>query len=194
MTALLATLALLVQQGDELKLANPIPEKEEARSHEAAFSIGPRAGFLRARDADDGTWFAGGQVRLHFGSLLAIEGSITYHQEEFQNGNVVVTQYPVEVSALIFPFPAPWQFQPYFVGGAGWYYTHYVYRGILAPFDDETEHVFGAHLGGGVDLRLSPFVSLNGDVRYIFIDPDADRVARERFDYWQITVGLNLRF
>lgn len=161
---------------------------------ESGISIGPRAGYIRAKDADDGTWFGGGQIRLHFGHLLAIEGSVTYHQEEFQNGNIVVTQYPVELSALLYPFPAGWQVQPYAVGGAGWYYTHYHYRGILAPFDDETEHIFGAHLGGGLELRPNSRISLNADVRYIFIEPNTRRVQDEVFDYWQFTIGLNFRF
>ena len=69
------------------------------------FTLGPAAGFIKIRDADDGTWFGGILGRYRFAGILAVEGSITFYRDEFQDGDVVVTQYSVQVSAFIFPLP-----------------------------------------------------------------------------------------
>jgi hypothetical protein len=97
-------------------------DKEPAKGQKEGLSIGPVAGYLKARDADDGTWFGGVQLRLRFARILALEGSITYHKDSFQDGDIDIIQYPVQVSALLFPIPDS-PIEPYGVFGAGWYYT-----------------------------------------------------------------------
>ena len=68
----------------------------------STLSIGPSAGYLEARGADRGTWFAGVQARLHVLKFLAAEASITIHQNEYGNGDIVVTQYPVQVTGFLY--------------------------------------------------------------------------------------------
>src|ERR1051325_5845863 len=62
---------------------DPSPPREEGTE----FSLGPAGGFLQARGADHGTWFAGAQARLHFLKYLAAEGSITFHENRYQGGD-----------------------------------------------------------------------------------------------------------
>lgn len=163
------------------------------------FSIEPVAGYMRARDADGGTWFGGIQARFRMGDYLGLEGSITFHQDRFSDGDLKVTQYPVQVSALIYPLGAEEGFplQPYLLGGVGWYYTRFDYSGQFQSFDDETDSIFGVHAGGGSELHLSDRVSLFADFRWIFMDEpgvDNSQIENEEFDSWQATAGLGISF
>jgi len=162
--------------------------------YESEFSIGPAVGFLTAHGADRGTWFAGAQARLHFLRFLAVDASMTVHVNEYEHGDITVTQYPVQVTGLLYPFPEG-QVRPYALGGVGWYYTRTHYRGPFSLlYKDQTTNTVGAHLGAGVEARVGPSASLNADVRYIFLNPDVDGVKSRDFDYWQFTAGLNLFF
>lgn len=167
-------------------------DKDEKTSE---FSIGPVAGFIKIRDADEGTWFGGVQARYRFAKILAIEGSITFHQDEFADGDVVVTQYPVQVTALLFPFPHS-SIQPYGLIGAGWYYTRVDVDTPLFEGDD-TDNLFGVHLGAGLQVELGPHVAIFADFRWIFMDePATDNgdLDEEEFDSGQVTLGASFRF
>jgi opacity protein-like surface antigen len=160
---------------------------------EPSFSVGPAAGYLQARGADKGTWFGGVQARLHFARILAAEASITFHQNRYEDGDVVVTQYPLQLTAFLYPFPDG-PVRPYILGGVGWYYTRVDYKGAFSSISDKTEHIFGEHLGAGVELMLGPRTSVDLDVRYIFLNPSNDQVIHREFNYWQVTLGVNFLF
>ncbi len=134
------------------------------------------------------------QARAHLSPVLAVEGSLTFHESQFSDGDLVVTQYPVQLTALVYPF-GEGRFRPYALAGAGWYYARTHYRGALdLLYDDQTEHDFGAHFGAGAEAALGPRVSLDADVRYIFLNPSIDGVTSREFNYWQATAGVNFRF
>jgi hypothetical protein len=169
-----------------------------------SWMFGPRLGYLKAKDADDGVWFGGLQARLFLVPQLALEGSIEFHQSDFFDEAVTVTQYPVQATALLYPFEIG-QFKPYALGGGGWYYTRTTYDfeenpaefgGIPEP-DTEVDHVFGVHVGAGVELTSGTRASLSADIRWIFLDEpgvDNSKVEDEEQDYWQFTAAINLRF
>jgi len=182
------------------EVAEPGREAQEGRGDDPGgrpqFSLGPVAGYIRARDADRGTWFGGIQARMRFMRFFAVEGSITFHQDEYQDGDVVVTQYPVQLTALFFPFPDS-QVRPYGLVGAGWYYTRFQYDGLFSAFKDETDRLFGVHVGAGVEVDLDRTVSIFADFRWIFLDePNVDnsQIEDEEFDSGQLTLGLSVRF
>ncbi len=160
---------------------------------EAAFSIGAAGGYLHAKEADRGTWFAGAQARLHFLEYFAGEGAITFHDDSYQSGKVHVTQYPVQVSGMLYPIPDG-QFRPYVVAGVGWYYTRTTYSGTLGGISDRTDHVFGGHAGAGLEVRLGRSTSLDADIRYVFMNLTNAAVKNGDYDYWQVTFGLNFFF
>src|SRR5262249_43306026 len=165
-----------------------------AEDETGSFSIGPEGGYLRARDADRGTWFAGAKARLHVLHFLAAEASITFHQNRYESGDIVVTQYPVQLTAFLYILPVG-PVRPYILGGVGWYYTRIDHKGNLSFIEDQTEHFFGVHLGAGAEIMLGTHTSLDADVRYIFINATTQQVLDDRnFQYWQITFGLNLYF
>jgi hypothetical protein len=68
--------------------------------------IGLRAGYIKPRDADDGTWFGGVQVRVPLGEVLTLEGSIEFHTSEFADGDIEVVQYPVQATLLVNLLPS----------------------------------------------------------------------------------------
>lgn len=169
------------------------PAADDPNDFSSALSIGPAGGYLTVKEADRGTWFGGVQARLHFAKILAAEAAITFHQNHYEDGDVVVTQYPLQLSAFLYVFPVG-PLRPYLLGGVGWYYTRFQYDGAFSFINDRTEHIFGWHLGAGAELMLGSRASLNADVRYIFLNPDTDQVISQDFDYWQITFGLNFFF
>ena len=156
------------------------------------FSLGASGGYLRAKGSDKGTWFGGVQARLRMG-LFAVEASVQVHENEYENGDVLVTQYPVQLTAFLYPLPDG-PFRPYILGGVGWYYTHIDYRGVFSALSDHTDNFFGEHFGAGAELFLGDRVSLDADVRYIFQNPTTDQVIGRDFNYWQITLGVNFFF
>ena len=176
-----------------LETMAPSAPKDDPSDFDSAFSIGPAGGYLRQKDADRGTWFGGAQARLHFAKILAAEASVTFHQNKYEDGDVTVTQYPVQLTAMLYVIPTG-PIRPYILGGVGWYYTRFDYSGVFAAIDDRTEHIFGWHFGAGAELMLGHRVSLNADVRYIFLEPDTDQVLDQDFNYWQIAFGLNFFF
>jgi opacity protein-like surface antigen len=157
------------------------------------FSLGPAGGYLHARGADRGTWFVGAQARLRLINILAAEASITFHQNRYESGDVIVTQYPVTLSAMLYIIPAG-PIRPYILGGVGWYYTQINYRGALGGIPDTREHFFGLHLGAGAELMVGKSVSLDVDGRYIFVNATEQQVINRQFNYWQVTFGLNFFF
>ena len=172
--------------------APPEVERPPAED-EASFSIGPEGGYLRARGTDRGTWFGGVAARLHLLRILAAEASITFHENTYNHSDVVVSQYPVQLTAFLYIIPAG-PIRPYILGGVGWYYSRIDYRGAEAAIPNRTEHIFGEHLGAGAELFLAPRLSLDADVRYIFLNPTSDRVINKDFNYWQIAFGVNFYF
>src|SRR5439155_22757302 len=111
----------------------------------------------------------------HFARMFAAEASITFHENSYQNSDVIVSQYPVEITGFLYIIPEG-PIRPYILGGVGWYYTRIDYRGALASIPNKTQHIFGEHFGAGAELFLAPKISLDGDVRYVFLNPSNDQV------------------
>jgi opacity protein-like surface antigen len=102
--------------------------------------------------------------------------------------------YPVQVSALIYPFGTT-RLSPFILGGGGWYYTH-----VKGPggFDD-TQNRFGMHAGGGVQFFLNKTWSIDSTYRYIWLEKVESRESnildkRFRDNGHMITIGLNFHF
>jgi hypothetical protein len=182
-----------------LMYGEPVVQYTEAEPAESASILklvpefGIRAGYIKLRDADDGTWFGGVHVRIPVASSLAVEGSIEAHANDFEDGDIEVIQYPVQVTLLLFLFPEM-PVCPYLLGGVGWYYTRVNFSGDFGSEDDETTNYFGGHLGAGVRLGMGGSTALNVDVRYIFAEPDEDNLEDEDFDSIEIVIAISFPF
>jgi Outer membrane protein beta-barrel domain len=155
------------------------------------FSIGGRATYVDPKDGD-ANWFGGGQLRLHPFKFLAVEGSVDYRKTDLSS--TTVRTFPVQGSALIYPFGTK-RLSPFILGGAGWYFTH-----VEGPGDfDKTQHRFGAHVGGGLQLFLTEYLSLDGTYRHIWLEKIESKDASLRDKQFQenghmVTFGVNLHF
>jgi len=137
----------------------------------SGFGLGPRLGFYKPADADNGRFFGGVQARIRVLPFLGIEGSVDYHQANFANNVVQVRTYPVMVSGLLYFYPNP-VISPYLLAGVGWHFQDIEIRGPSPS--TERSHQFGGQVGGGFDIPLGERVTLDADIRYIFLDFDDD--------------------
>jgi len=145
--------------------------------------IGPRLGYYKANDADEGSFYIGAQTRARLGSVLGVEGSVEYRaaQEYTIGGQSFETKFvPVTASALLF-LPVSENFAPYGVAGLGAYYTIYEFEGVID--DVKNEFNFGYHLGFGVELPINENAALNFDYRYLFLNPEANEVSTDNTNY-----------
>jgi opacity protein-like surface antigen len=176
----------------DVRIDDPLFEAEAAKILMGP-EFGVQAGYIKARDADDGTWFGGVQLRIPLASSLAIEGSIAVHHNEFGDGDIDVVQYPVQVSALFFLFPES-PVCPYLLGGVGWYYTRVSFDDEVLNAEDDTTHFFGGHLGFGVRFAIEKSVVLSADFRYLFVEPNEDELEDENFDSTQFVFSIGFPF
>lgn len=181
--------------------------QEEGRI-ENTFGIGPRAGYYKSKDAEEGAWYGGVQSRFRFGEVIGLEVAADYRTEEtFEvdapgfDGEINVRSYPVTASLLVF-LPILPHFSPYLVGGGGLYYTKIDYSESLEDlgFDDRTERPWGWHAGAGLEFPITETVALNADVRYIFMDSEfgdeggTDLDEDSSVDSWAATTALMFYF
>ena len=155
--------------------------------------IGPRLGYYKGDDADEGNAFGGIQVRGRFNRILGVEAAVEYRGGQkygLEGAQTVETSFvPVTASALLF-LPVSENFQPYGVAGLGAYYTIYDTEGIEDDIDNEFN--LGYHLGFGLEIPFNEKVALNADYRYLFLNPDDNEqnFNDTKFSGNAFTVGL----
>ena len=152
-----------------------------------SLSLGPQAGYQKAKDADDGKLMGGLALRLKLSQSLGVEGSINYRQEKF-NDALTVRSWPIMVTGLFYPLPVA-----YGAIGAGWYNSKFDFEapGNAASIEERKQE-FGWHFGCGVELPLGAHTKLAGDVRYVFLNYDFDKVPGVQIDrdFYVITAGI----
>lgn len=162
---------------------------------ENASGIGPKVGFYKAPDAEDGTMFIGLQSRSK-GKYLGAEFSLEYRGEQGYTtsggSELTVRQVPVTGSLLLFA-PLAENFAPYGLAGLGAYYTFYDYDGGFVNPGDDAEIKIGYHLGFGADVALSESSAFNIDYRYLFLD-GSDDLSDKEFSGNVISAGLTFYF
>jgi opacity protein-like surface antigen len=164
--------------------------QDGAGSIEDALGIGPRVGFYKSNDADQGAYFIGAQLRMRMGAVLGLEGALDYRLGESFNVSSVpsltnsakVSYIPLTLSALIF-VPLHAHFAPYGLAGVGWYYTIVNYEldaGSLSQLGpqlkDANQSVFGYHIGLGIEIPFNKNIAANIDYRYLFLDSQIKHV------------------
>ena len=167
---------------------------------EDAFGIGPRLGYYKATDADEGSFYGGVQARLRFGAVIGMEAAVDYRAGQeygFDQYSVQISSIPVTGSLMLFA-PVSESFSPYGLAGIGAYYTKYDYEGSVGELvqDDESSFNMGYHLGFGAEFPFNENVALNVDYRYIFLNPDDNEESFEDADFNSnaFTAGLMFYF
>lgn len=150
---------------------------------QGSLGIGPQLGIYKAQDADDTRLMGGVAARLKFSQDLGIEGSVNFRQEDYNDGNVTVTSWPVMVTGLIYVIPVV-----YGAIGAGWYNTSVDYEfppGYLGGpglKTSEASQEVGWHLGGGAEIPAGTAGKLVGDIRYVFLNYEFEQIPGTEVD------------
>lgn len=140
--------------------AQDYPEKKaEPRP---GLSIGGRGAYYRPMDADRGDLTEGAQVRLHLTRRWALEGSADLRRDRF--GGTRVDVVPIQLSLLAYLMPPGYRVAPYILAGGGWYYTS------IPASSGGPEFRFGPHAGGGVEVFLNGYWSVDGSYRYLWAE------------------------
>jgi len=151
-------------------------------------SLGPQVGYFKAQDAD-GNFMGGVAWRFKFMPMFGLEASINYRQEKYANDALTVRNWPVMVTGLIYPLPIV-----YGAIGAGWYSVTKDYDQDMLPLlKDETTQKVGWHFGGGVELPIGTTFKLTGDIRYVFLNYDFEKIPGSsdlKSNFFVITAGL----
>lgn len=158
---------------------------------ENGLGIGPRLGYYKASDAEEGNVFGGLQLRGRLSPVFGIEAAVEYRgkqQYDFAGQSGEVSFVPVTASALLFLPTAP--ISPYGIAGLGAYYTIYETEGIFEDTDNQFNA--GYHLGFGIEIPFGQRAAINADYRYVFLNPDTNEQNLDDTEFSSnvFTVGL----
>lgn len=194
------TLIILTFLMGVLTFAASAQDASDRAAIKNTFGIGPRLGYYKAEDAEDGNFYGGVQARLRLGAVVGIEGAIDYRAGQkygFGSYTVETSSIPVTGSIMIFA-PISNAFSPYGLAGIGAYYTRYDYDEPIEGIEIEDDSSFnmGYHLGFGAEFPFNDNVALNVDYRYIFLNPDENEESLEDADFNSnaFTAGLMFYF
>ena len=151
-------------------------------------------------DGSEGTGFVGGaQARFHLFWIIGAEARASYYSDSYdlgQLGSVDIENVPFQASGMLYLIKLP-KVGLYVLGGGT--YSSIKVTGSNVVTGEVTEKRWSAHAGAGLDINLSKSISLNGDLRYVFLDADSvdeafeSAVADYTGDFWAGTIGLNFK-
>lgn len=157
--------------------------------HAASVELIPSFGVTRAKGGDEVKPIYGLALRSRMNPLFKGELGVQYRQDSDAAADLTIRTWPITGSLWL--TPGNWL---YLGGGVGWYNTTYHY-GDNSPFKDKTTEDFGVHLGGGVEMPLSPSLGLDLGGRYVFLPKgDIDGVKDFNPSFWSTSAGLALHF
>ena len=139
-----------------------------------------------------GSWKGGVQARMQLPLFFALEASVDYRRDSF--GATTARDYPVQVSALMYPLPKIIWVQPFLLAGGGWYHTT-----VDGPAGfTGTQNRFGPHVGAGAEFTLSSHWFLDATYRFVWLSDlhtvNAQGAAQDVRDRGHmITAGINYR-
>ena len=149
-------------------------------------SLGPNVGYIKAKDADKGSYLFGAAARLNF-LMFGVEGTIHYGEQKYQNDLVKVQQYPISLSGMFFPLPFV-----YACAGVDWFNSKTTVD--IPGLGSQTDSEMGYHFGAGAQLSLGS-IYLTGDVRYVLLGkmkvPSGNEIDNSNV---VISVGLLFKF
>jgi opacity protein-like surface antigen len=170
---------------------------------------GLHLGYAKTKDAENGNYMIGGHLELQPAPILGIQGAIDYRDtddvrlsSQGADDDLVIRTVPITVTGRLY-LPMGPSFEPFAAAGAGWYHLRWDFSEALeeAGIEDHTDTSFGWHLGAGARVAVSPRVSLYGEGRYVFLDPERsfdesvqDDIEDIDFNQSFVAGGLNFHF
>ena len=156
-----------------------------------AGEIVPSVGLTKPVDGDNGVKVSGGLAfRGKIAPILMSEIGVSYRSDDFFGGDLKVRQWPVTASLYLSPVPTL-----YAGGGVGWYHTTLDYADALG-LENETSQEFGVHVGGGVQVPITPAAGVDLNGRYVFMRDQESQLIPSEFnpDFWTTSLGLAIKF
>lgn len=161
--------------------------------------LGVHGGVVGTDGGDGNTFLGGAQARVHLFWLIGAEARVSYYSDTYTLdgiGDVDVENVPVQLSAMLYLIKLP-KVGLYVLGGGT--YSSLKLNGSSVETGEVTNQKWSAHAGAGLDINLSKNISLNGDIRYVFLDASnfgeaVDSIADDyNGDFWAGTIGLNFK-
>ena len=173
---------------DETPFLAPAPVQKD----EFQLWVGGHLGFTDAYDAEDLNFVFGASVRMKFNSWLGAEGTLDINmRQSFEDGQIHVSQYPLEFGVLLYP-PLELPVRPYGIAGLGFSFTNTTFTGNLRGLNDTTEMNPLFFLGFGVEWELQDNVMLDANLRFIFIN-DPPHFHGTSANWLQLTFGVLIK-
>ena len=161
-------------------------------AHAAGSELVPSVGMQRAVHTDNNEVkpFYGVALRTTLNPAMKAELGVAYRQDEVTADDLKVRSWPVTASLWLTPVQSL-----YLGGGVGWYNTSLDFSDA-SGIRDRTRQDFGVHLGGGLELPLTPGLGVDLNGRYTFLPKENSDLPPKDWDpsVWTTTVGLALRF
>ena len=186
----IATLALLLAAA---------PAAIAAGGDGFSLDLGIHGGLVGVPDGEGQRCVGGAQVKVHLLWLIAAEGRASYYTDTVDSTttqSIDVKNVPLQASVLIYPIKLP-KLGVYVLGGGTYSSIRLEANGPVQG--TVTEKKWSAHVGAGVDIKLTSRVTLNGDARFVFLDvQDAEGLGSAvlenyKGDFWTGTIGLSFR-
>jgi hypothetical protein len=161
--------------------------------------LGLHGGLVNSKDGDGGTFVGGAQARFQLFWIVGAEARASYYTDSYdlgELGSVDIENIPFQVSGMIYPIKLP-KIGVYLLGGGT--YSNLKVEGTRVVEGEVTEKKWSAHVGAGIDLKLGEKTTLNGDVRFVFLDAGSvgelldSATENYKGDFWTATVGLNFK-
>ena len=170
-----------------------------ASADSLGLDLGIHGGLVKSKDGEGKSFVGGAQARFHLVWILAAEARASYSTDSYDLGSlggVDVKNLPFQVSGMIYPIKLP-KIGVYLLGGGT--YSNLKVEGTGQVTGSATEKGWSAHVGAGLDLKVGEKTTLNGDVRFVFLDASTvDELVNSaksdyRGDFWTATIGLNYK-
>lgn len=156
-----------------------------------AAQIVPSVGLSQTVDGGDSRMTLALALRQSLAPRVQAELQVAHRSEEmsFYGQNVTMRTIPMTASLWVSPVP-----MFYAGGGVGMYAQAVEFENNIFPASSETE--FGAHLGGGMKIPMTPMLALDLQGRYVFLGEQTSSMASGSFDpsFWSAAAGLVIGF
>jgi opacity protein-like surface antigen len=178
------------------------------RAEAVGGNVGGHVGYSKMKDAEGGAVLVGGHGELRLIRWLGVQGAVDYrHVSSFDiatpngQGELSVREIPITVTGRVY-MPIS-KVSPFAAAGAGWYHLIYDYSNNVEAMgaDDKSTNTFGWHVGAGLEVQVAPHMSLYGEGRAVFLDPERDldssvfdQVGDFNYNSTYFAGGLNFLF
>ena len=156
-----------------------------------AAEVLPAIGMARPVDGGDSRLYSSVSLRTGLAPFVQADLGVAYRKDEFSNGALTATSWPVTLSGWFAPIPFA-----YAGGGVGWYHTSFSMPGTPTTLAvATTQQSFGTHVGGGVRMPLAPMIGLDLNARYVILEKPDNTSIPTSYDpkFWSLALGLGVK-